>query len=368
MNRSTDISSNIRAGRDACAPRRRRIFASWLALSLAALAGCGERPAATAPELPPVPVELAPVRYSDAAVPVRVPGVLSRKEESDLAFKIGGIVEAVNVRAGDTVTRGQVLAQLRLEEIDAQLAQARSALAKAERDLSRLERLQANSVATLENLQDAQTDVDVAAAQVRIAEFNRRFAVITAPADGQILRREVEPNELVAAGKVVLAFAASDAGWLVRAGVADADRSRLQVGDRALIERSGTAEPLGSGRIAHIPGEANPATRTTLVEIVLDEPPARAHSGLAVSAILLPEPVAARPVVPASALIEGHGTEASLFLVKPGRDLARRERVEIEAIDGADAYLRTPLTAGDRLVIRGGEYLRDGARVAPSAP
>lgn len=309
-------------------------------------------------------VALAPVEYSDAAVPVRVPGVLSRQEEPELAFKIGGVVEEVLVRTGEAVKKDQVLARLRLDEIEAQLTQARSALAKAERDFARVERLQANAVATLEDLQDARTGVDVAAAQMRIAEFNRRYAVITAPADGQILRRLVEPNEIVAPGKAVLGFAADDSGWLVRAGVADADLARLQPGDRAEVTLSHAAEMTLPGAITRIAGAANSSTRTTEVEILLAQPPTAARSGVAVAVTLWPRPVTPRPVVPASVLIEGEGGVASVFVVRSGQDVALRQKVEVEALDGAKAYLRTALSPDLRLVVRGGEYLRDGSRVA----
>lgn len=350
------------------AARARRVVISSLCAGLIGLAGCGEQPPTPAPEPPPVAVALAPVQYSDAAVPVRVPGVLSRTEESELAFKIGGIVEEVSVRTGEAVRAGQVLARLRLDEIDAQLAQAHSALAKAERDRQRVERLQANAVATLENLQDARTAVDVAAAQVRIAEFNRRYAVITAPADGHILRRLVEPNEVVAPGRPVLAFAADGSGWLVRAGVADADLARLTPGDRAEIVLSDHAPNTLAGRLARIAGAANPATRTTEVEILLEPGPGAARSGVAVTATLFPRPVEPRPVVPASVLIEGEGGRASVFVVAPGTAVARRQPVEIETLDGTSAYLRTRLPTDTRLVVRGGEFLRDGSKVVEAQP
>lgn len=342
-------------------PLGRRVTAIAATVATFGMASCSNREPPAAPDIPPVLVELAPVRYSDAAVPVRVTGVLSRKAEADLAFKIGGIVEEIAVRAGDRVTAGQLLARLRLDEIDAQLLQAQTSLAKAERDLARVEKLQAHAVATLENLQDARSVVEVAAAQVRIAEFNRRYAVIMAPADGQVLRRAVEPNELVSAGKVILAFAADAEGWLVRAGLADADLARVRVGDRAAVSVGG-AEAAG-GRVTHISGEANAATRTTGIEIALDSAPAAARSGMVVTARVTPQPVPPRPVVPASVLIEGQHDTASVYLVQPGADVARRQVVELEALDGEEAFLRTTLPRDAQVVVSGGEFLRDGGRV-----
>src|SRR4051812_5738136 len=54
-------------------------------------------------------VQLAPVNYSSDAVPIASTGSIARRTESALSFKVGGIVESVNVRAGDAVEKDQVL-------------------------------------------------------------------------------------------------------------------------------------------------------------------------------------------------------------------------------------------------------------------
>ena len=344
-------------------PRPHLCFAGLLA-SFAALVlslGCS-RPAEPAPvdtATPALVVKLAPITRTTAAVPIRATGLLARRDEAGLSFKVDGVVETVLVRAGDTVKAGQELARLRLDEIEARAAAARSALDKARRDEERIERLQAKAVSTLENLQDARTAVELAEAQMKIAEFNRRFAVITAPAAGHILQRNVEPDEYVAPGRIVLGFASDSSGWLARVGLSSRDVARLSVGDRA--EVAGAV-----GHLSQISAAADPATRTIAVEIALDSTPDGARSGSVAPVILHPPPGPSRPVVPASALIEATGSTAHLFIVDPGSTHARRLTVEIEALHGDLAYLRTPLPEGPQLVIQGSEYLRDGSPIQPA--
>lgn len=342
-------------------------LAAWLALAVAA--GCSKPPPADRPTELPVPVELAPIVMTDATVPVRVPAVLARKAEADLSFKVRGIVGAVNVRAGDTVAAGQVLACLQPDEIDAQVAQARSALEKAERDLARVEKLAAGRVATFENLQDARTAVELAGAQLRIAEFNRRFAVITAPSAGRVLLRRAEPGELVDSGRAVLTFAADAEGWLVRAGLSDHDLRRVHRGDRAEVRGTENGPLLAAGAVTAISAAADPVTRTTPVEVQLEAEALEARSGEVVVLTIQPRPGTTRAVVPVSALIEGADDAASVFVVAPGAREAHRVRVEIEAIDGTSAYLRGALPDAAQLVVRGAEFLREGAAVtaAPAA-
>lgn len=331
------------------------------------LSGLGVAPCARAAEkaLPaprPVRVQLEPVVYTDEAVPVRVVGVLARKQEAELSFKIGGLVAEVNVRVGDRTERGRVLAKLRTEEIDAQVAQARSGVAKAQRDLTRLESLVENRVATLENLQDARTAVEVATAAWRIAEFNREHAVIVAPDDGIVLRRRSEPGELVGPGAPVVGFASERGGWLVRAALAERELAQVTLGDAVAVTAAGETVP---GRIMQIAEASDAATRTTPIEIALERVPVKARSGGVAVALVQPRPVSPRVRVAASALLEGDGAAASLFLVAEGATTAQRVRVEVERLLGERALLRTELPRSARVVVRGAEYLRDGAAVEP---
>lgn len=338
----------------------------WILIGVAAVATWGSTAGCRKAELPVAPaaratrVRVAPVELSPASPPVRVPGVLSRATEPELAFKISGVIAEVTVRAGDRVERGQVMARLRLDEIDAQLVQARSAAEKARRDLGRVETLRAGKVTTLENLQDARTALEVADAALRIAEFNRRYAEIAAPTSGRVLRRLAEPGEWAGAGKAIVAFASDEDGWLVRAGLAERDAAQVDVGASVRVQ-FGEGAPL-AGSVRRLAEATDAATRTTPVEIVLAAPPAGARSGSIVGVEIERRAVAARPRVPVTALIEGSGGQAGLFVVEHG-DTARRVTVAIEQIDGESAWLRTALPAGAQVVVSGAEFVREGAPV-----
>ncbi|MFI5336810.1 MAG: efflux RND transporter periplasmic adaptor subunit [Opitutales bacterium] len=335
----------------------------FLAAVLFAGTGCSRTTAptgVTADE--PLVVEAAPVEFSTEPVPIEVPGVLSRRTEASLSFKTGGVIAGISVRTGDPVRAGQVLATLRLDEIDATVSQARTAVAKARRDADRAAALQADHVATLENLQDARSGLELAEAGLRAAEFNRLHSVITAPADGRILRRQAEPDEFAASGRAILAFAADGDGWLVRAGVPEHEVVRLQTGDRASLWLDGGGEV--AAVITQIAGAADPPTRTVEVELqpAADLAPEQ-RSGFLVNTRLWPRPVAARPAVPLAALVEGRDLHAGLFFLSADGRTVHRRTVEIEAVHGATAYLRTALPAGSRVVTTGAEFLTDGRAV-----
>ena len=332
-------------------------------LAVLGTGGCSrtESPASTAEV--PLSVVSVPAALSTEAIPVEAAGILSRRDESVLSFKTGGIIDSVTVRAGDVVQQGQVLASLRLDELDAQVSQASAGLQKAHRDLERLRALHADRVASLENLQDAQSAYEVAEAGLKAARFNRETAVIRAPAPGRILRRMAEPSELASPGRPILAFAGQSEGWILRAGISETDVLRLALGDPAQARLSDGATL--TARVSQIPEGADEGTRTVPIELQVDGPvPDGWKSGFLLSLVIHPKPVAPRPAIPSSALVEGQGKSAYVFTVDPKTSKVRRLSVDIEAFYRGVAYLRTPLPAGSHVVTTGAEFLYEGRAVS----
>src|SRR5688572_12035270 len=186
------------------------------ALVVLAVSACDRGNAQNARPDDLVPVRAVPVVQENVARPISVSGTLGPKEEIGLSFKIGGIVQGIAVNAGDVVRAGQLLAALDVREIDAAVARAGSAAAKAERDLARARKLYADSVVTLSQLEDSETAAQIARADLEAVRFNRRYATIVAPADGVILRRDSEPGETLLPGAQVLVLGSRERGTVMR--------------------------------------------------------------------------------------------------------------------------------------------------------
>jgi RND family efflux transporter MFP subunit len=330
----------------------------------------------TAPKAPPIAVQAARVTWTKAATPVVAPALLARTLEADLSFKTGGVIAEVSVRAGAAVRAGQLLGSRRMEELDAAVSQAESALTKATRDLERFSELVGKNAEPLEKQQNAESSVEQAKAALQAARFNRQTAVLTAPAAGRILARFAEPGEIAAPGRTILRFASDAEGWLVRVGLAQRDVVRVKIGDPATIRFVGLAAPLQAS-VARIAGEVDAATRTTPVELrVQGSPPAELRSGMVGRAQIQPGDAGPRALLPLSALVEGEGKRAHLFRIEGGwkdGDVVpvRRIPVEIEEITAAGAVVAPGWGGPDTsIVVTGAELLADGmeALVNPAWP
>jgi membrane fusion protein, multidrug efflux system len=272
------------------------------------------------------------------------------------------VIARVTVDPGDRVRAGRRLASLELREIDAGLAKARSGAAKAERDLVRARRLYADSVVTLAQLQDAETALEVARADLDAAAFNRRYSEIVAPTDGTVLRRLAEPGQNVAAGTPVLVLGSAGRGQVVKVGLADRDVLTIANGDPATVTFDAMAGRSFSGRVTEVAGMADPMTGAYPVEIALADAGGLV-AGLVGRVEIRPRVGARTSLVPVEAVLEADGATATVFALSPDRRRAERRRVAVAFIDGDRVAVTGGLQGATSVVTDGGAWLDDGAEV-----
>jgi multidrug efflux system membrane fusion protein len=328
------------------------------------VAACGGADAAARDEsVRAIPVRVARPEFRRVLPPITLTGTVGAKEEVPLAFKIGGVVTRVAVEAGQVVREGELLAELSLTEIDGQVSAAREGLAKARRDLARAERLYADSVVTIAQLEDARTGLEVAEAQAKAVEFNRQYAVIRAPASGVVLSRALEAGQVVGAGTPVLVLRTDRKGLVLRAAAADRDAVRIAVGERATLTFDAFPGDEFTGTVERVGVVASPGTGTFEVELSLMPAGRRFVSGLIGRARLQPRGATALPFIPAEALLEVDGANASVFvLAEDGRTVQRR-RVRVAFLDRGLAALDGGMDPAVQVVTSGATRLSDGSLV-----
>ncbi len=338
--------------------------AAALGLSLA-LAGCGGNGDAPDPATAATPVRVTEAERQPLGNSLRTVGTVAPAEEIRLSFKTGGIVASIPVDAGDRVRQGQPLASLVQEEVAAAVAQARALADKAERDLERGRALYSDEVATREQLDDLETARDVARANLRAAEFNARFSRIEAPADGIVLRKLVEQDELVAAGQPVIVLGDTSGGWIVRASLTDRDIVRVRTGDKASVTLDAYPGRQFDATVAELASAADPMTGTYEMKLAIDPQGQRFVQGLVAKVEMAGDPGAAVTVVPVQALLEADGTEAVVFVVatREEQEVAERVAVRIGRLVGDRVEVLDGLQGGERVVIEGAAYLRAGKLV-----
>lgn len=136
-----------------------------------------------------IPVKLISIKEEAADNLIHITGYLSTQDEMRLSFKTGGVIDRILVSEGDKVKRGQLLATTKSTEISAQVQQVQLGVQKAERDYQRVLNLYNDSVATLEQLQNAKTGLEIARQNLSQASFNQQYSKIYATQDGFVIRK-----------------------------------------------------------------------------------------------------------------------------------------------------------------------------------
>ncbi|HXV40740.1 MAG TPA: efflux RND transporter periplasmic adaptor subunit [Steroidobacteraceae bacterium] len=326
-----------------------------------ALAGCGngQQPAA---EQAAAPVRVAVVETAPATASLRAVGAVAPADEVRLSFKSGGVVRSIEVQQGERVRAGQLLATLLQDEVAAAVTQARAVADQAARDLERGRALLADEVATREQVEGLTTANAVAQAQLRTALFNARHARIEAPADGVVLRRLAEPDELVAAGQPVLVVGNTGGGWIVRAALSDRDVVRVQEGQAAEVTLDAFPGRRFSGRVTEIAAAADPQTGTYEMKLAVDPAGARFVQGLVAKVVIAGDESESVAVVPVTSLLEADGSEATVFVVAES-GIAKRVAVQTGRLLGERVEVLGGLVPGDRVVTEGAAWLDDNDAV-----
>jgi len=310
-----------------------------------------------------VAVNLSTVESKQMTQPIYASGLLFSETEAVLSFKIGGIIQEIFVEEGDAVKKGQLLAKLDLTEINAQVIQAKNGVEKAERDLARVKNLYADGAATLENVQDLTTALNVANEGLRIATFNQRFAEIRAVSNGMIVRKMKNQGELVSPGMPL--FFMNDTGndqWKLQAGIADKDWVRLKEGDKATVSFDAYPETEFEGTVIRLAEGADPTNGSFQVEVQVDPKGKKFVAGLYAETKITPSQPKTYQVVPVEALVEGSGKNGFVFTMN-GEDKVKKVPVEVAFIQDNEIAIKSGLENIHKVISAGSGYLTEYSTV-----
>jgi multidrug efflux system membrane fusion protein len=340
----------------------------------------------------PQPVKVHVVSEAPGPAAVRYSASIEAFEQVPLAFKAGGYVDDILRRrstdgvtrlaqAGDTVTKGTVLARVRqadyverVRQADAGHAEADAALVKARLDLERARVLFEAASLTKPELDAAQASFDAAVARMDSVRADGELArsaladtTLVAPAPGVILERRVEIGSLAAAGTV--GFVVADVSAVkARFGIPDAMVSQVRLGDRLRVTVDAIDGATFDGRVTTIAPAANPDSRVFDVEVTIPNRGGQLRPGMIGTVALGPRvsdgQIPRAITVPLTAVTRAAGT-ANVFSVlvvdpHPSGGVARTRQVELGEVIGDAIAVRRGLTRGERVVISGATMLVDG--------
>jgi|GEM_PF-147676 len=213
-----------------------------------------------------------------------------------------------------------------------------------------------------EDKKSLQLAVDLAAAQLRLAQNDLSNASITAPYSGEISRRMFDIGDYVERGEPVFELVSAE-GLRVELFVPSDKIGLFKAGQAAQASITGSASPVDA-TVTRVVSSADPRTRLFRVELAL--PPGTAARPQEFAEVTLAWKVGEGTVVlPVKAILAPASDEPYVFTVVNGE--ARRVPVKLGLRNGICVQVLEPLRGGEAVIVNGQAYVADGSPVEVSA-
>ncbi|WP_269530806.1 efflux RND transporter periplasmic adaptor subunit [Chitinimonas sp. BJYL2] len=271
-----------------------------------------------------------------------------------IAPRNAGYVAAVLAREGDAVKRGQVLIRLQDDDLangEAELA-ARADLAR--RQWLRAQDLRKQGFVSQAELDRSRSEQDAAQAALARSQSQRRFLQLTAPADGLILKRDVEVGQFVNVGQPLL-YLSCCAPLRVSAEVDEEDISRVQIGQPVLLRADALGDAVIQAEVAEITPKGDPVSRSYRVRMKIAEPD-RFRVGMTVDANIVLARRQQALLLPRTAV-----SDQQVWRVQDGKLL--RSKVVTGATTADKIEIRSGIGAQDQIVVKPLDTFKPGQRV-----
>jgi membrane fusion protein (multidrug efflux system) len=335
---------------------------SILALLLAgAIAACGRSQAeAPSPKPEPVPVTVAHVAVRPVERAVSVVGTLAPNAQAELASEVDGQVVEIVADLGDRVARGQVLARVRRDEIEARLREAEASLEKAIADEGRARPLQSEGVISTQEYEQVRTMLDVARARRDQLRIQLEHTDVRSPLDASVAARLVDAGNYVRAGTVLFRLVQDDA-LKFRGEIPERDVPALRAGQPIRIGVDAFPGETFFGEVSRIGSAADATARSLAFEAIVPNADRRLRPGFFGHGQVVVGRNERGLAVPLSAITTFAGV-TKLFVIE--EDVAREQQVALGA-DLGDGWVEVAegLPPGKAVATSGLGKLADGTPV-----
>lgn len=362
------------------------LLAVLLVSALFATAGCGQKDAATdgSQDKAEVPVSVEQVKTGSISSTTTITGKVTPLVEINVVPKTGGKVAEVLVDVGTRVKKGQVLVKLDTAELQDQLKQASASLELARsnnvqnqfrvqdalNNLNRMQTLynqgaisrQQYDVALLQYnvMKNTDTGATVKQAQASVDLIRTQIsnAIITAPDNGEISARMVDPGEMAGPGLTVVTVVNISKVY-VEGVVAEKDISLVKKGQQVDVKIDAAGGTV-KGVVETISPAADSRSKGYPVKVALSNADNKLRPGMFGEIQLVTGQKDGVVIIPKEAVVD-RGTGKIAYVVNGSKAEERKVNLGLESGDRVE--VTGGLKTGDKLVVAGQNSLTDKASV-----
>lgn len=310
----------------------------------------------------PVAVTVAPAQKGEIRSTVTYTGTVTPWHEVTVYPRTTGWLERILVDVGDRVRQGQMLVRLDKRELQTTLAQRQAHLVFLEQEFQRDTRLVQEKAIPQSEADRTKMLYDEARAQVENITTLLSYTEITAPIDGVVTERLLldRPGQLVNPGTAILKLA-DVRRMRIQVKVAEKDAPHLKggrpgEGTEAVVRFPALGDKTLATTVSEVFPPLDPTTRTTTVELVVENPNGSIRAGMYAIVDLVLGKKAEAILIPRQAILQVEGQPAvfvtdSVVAMKRPVTLGLAAKDQVEVLDG--------VKEGELVITKGNRGLTD---------
>jgi len=314
-------------------------------------------------------VLVSQVLQAPATRDLKLPATIRGFDETDIYAKVPGYLKTIKVDKGDRIHKGQLLAILTSPELDQQVANARANYNLALITDKRNQALVHAQVIPQQTADESHGAMLQARATLAQDLANQQYETITAPFDGIVTARYIDPGHLVPAnttpgtpGSGAIISISRYSPLRVFTYVPQNMAPFIKDGDPATITAAGYPGQKFTGTITRHPDALSPDTRTMLVEVDLPNENQALYPGMYATAEFTVAMGTGAPMVPDDALIFRDG---KVYVPVVRNNQLHLAEVTLGYDNGQTVEVLSGINPSDKVAVNVGQAARDGENVQP---
>ena len=339
-----------------------------LTLATTTLWGCGkEKEVVKAPVIRPVKTVL--IHDEQLGSDRNFPGRVDAVQRAQVSFRVSGKLMKIHVKEGQSVEKGDLLAELDPTDYQIILNKRKASYNKAKADYTRGKELIDDGYISRTQFDKLEADFSTAKSNLNQAQQDLKYTKLVASFAGVIAKRYIDNFEEVQAKQEV--FNLSDVSQvevkiavpegIMRLGRESKDKLKAFA---SFADSSGQRFPL---TLKELSTKADQQTQTFEVTFVMDQPDQlillpgmTANVQIELKSALISEYI----LLPTTAVKGASDMKPTVFVVDPESSTLQAKVVKVGSMVGSSIQVTEGVTIGDRVVIAGISFMREGDKVS----
>jgi membrane fusion protein (multidrug efflux system) len=327
----------------------------WLIAIVITFISCG-KPAKSDSEITgkPIPVELQMVKKADYHMGISYSGTIEESESIPLSFSTLGTVTRVFVSEGDSVKKGDLLAEINSEIYNNAYRSAMAALRQAEDAYKRMYPIYKNGNLPEIKLVEIETGLEQAKSATAITKKNLDDCKLYSPADGIVGSRSIEAAMAINSITIVKIDKV-----YAKISIPENEIAKIAKGTGAKIIIPAIGETPYSGIVSEVGVMADPVSRSYKARILINNDRRIIKPGMICNVVLKTQDIINSLVIPAQSIMVDEKGENFVYIADMKNGIAIKRSVIIGRLLNNGIAIKKGLNPGDYVIINGQHKLAD---------